>query len=59
MRPPQPLEAAVVINIRIGKLVVVSVQAYPINWAVLAADCTTGGEKPLEPMGYSEGPMAQ
>ena len=57
--PPQPFEAGVVINIRIGKLVVMAVQAHPVEGPLLAADRATGGEKPLQPMGDPEGPMAQ
>ena len=57
--PPQPFETGVVINIRIRELVVMAVQADPINRALLAADRATGGEKPLQPMGDPEGPMAQ
>jgi len=59
MGPPQPLEAGVVINFRIGELVVMAVQAHPINRSLLAADRPTGGEKPLQPMGDAEGSMAQ
>ena len=59
VRPPQPFETGVVINIRIRELVVMAVQADPINRALLAADRATGGENPLKPLGDPEGPMAQ
>ena len=59
VRPPQPFETGVVIDIRIREFVVMAVQAHPINRALLAADRATGGEKAFEPMGDLEGPMAQ
>jgi hypothetical protein len=41
----------VMICIRIGKLVVMPVQPYPIDGAVLAAQGPAGGKKPFQPSG--------
>ena len=57
--PPEATVAVVMIRIRIGKLVVVTVQTRPVDRAVLAAEGATGGEEALQPLGHAEGPMAE
>ena len=47
------------IHFRIGKLVVVAVQAHPIDRAVLAAEGAAGGEETLQPLGHPEGAVAE
>ncbi|EAU75180.1 50S ribosomal protein L9 [Synechococcus sp. RS9916] len=55
MAPPEAAMAVVVISIRIGKLVVVAMQAHPVDGAVLAAEGAAGGEEALQPGGNPEG----
>ena len=57
--PPEAFEAAVVVNLGVGKLVVVAVQAHPIDRAVLAAEGAAGGEETLQPLGHPEGAVAE
>ena len=51
--------AVVVIRIRIGKFVVVAVQAHPVDRAVLAAEGTAGGEEPLQLAGHLESAVTE
>ena len=51
MAPPKASMAVVVIGIRIGKFVVVAMEAGPGDWSLLAAQGTAGGEKSFQPLG--------
>ena len=48
-----------VIGFRIGELVVVAVQAHPVDRAVLGAEGAAGGEEALQPVGHPEGAVAE
>ena len=49
--PPEAAVAVVMISIRIRELVVVAVQANPVDWAVLAAQGAAGSKEALQPLG--------
>ena len=51
--------AVVVIRIRIGKLVMVSMQTHLVDGAVLATQCPAGRKKTLKPGGQMEGAVCQ
>ncbi len=55
--PPEAAVTVVVISIRIRKLVVVAMQANPVDGAVLTAEGAAGGEKALQPGWDPEGSM--
>ena len=57
--PPEATVAVVMISIRIGKFVVVAVQANPVNGALLAAQGAACGKKSFEPLGQTEGAVAE
>lgn len=57
--PPEAAVAVVMISIRIRKLVVVAVQADPVNGALLAAQGAARGKESLEPLGQAEGAVAE
>ena len=57
--PPEAAMAVVVIRIRIRKLVVVAMQAHPVDRAVLAAQGPAGGEETFQPGGHLERAMRE
>ena len=42
----------VVVGISIGKLVMVAMESYPVEWTVLAAQGSAGGKEALQPTGH-------
>ena len=57
--PPEAAMTVVMIGIRIRKLVVVPMQAHPINRPLLAAEGAAGGKEALQPAGHAQGAMAE